>query len=189
MIEQTTGGSLVLLCAPARAGKSTYGQKWLSQIDNHKKVIVNSDHVRLAISGQRYNKHSEPFVHVVTDAMVKSLFIGGWKVLVDETNTLISSIRKWLSIDHHAEVIWLNTPIDVCLARATSTNQEDLFPVIRRHFKNIEKLADYGGCPSYYSLYKRLDASLNLLRIETNPNSLYIPLVEIKGEEAPPDVN
>lgn len=172
---------LNVLIGAARSGKSTFSRKWLKEISNTNRVVVNSDTIRLALHGKRYYRDAEPHVHAQTYLMVKVLHLDGYEVLVDETSTSEGSIRRWLEIDKTAQFIWTNTPIQVCLQRAHDTNQIDLNPVIKRHFDNIENLSNYCKTPSFYNRYEKLNNSIQMIRNEIDDCPI-IPLIEIKYE-------
>lgn len=139
---------LIILVGCARSGKSTWAKNWanenLDYTDIQQRVIVNSDNVRLALHGQRYNKLAEPLVHAVTDVMIKTLMMNeNTTVCVDETNTTVSSLRKWLTLDPSAEVVYIEASPQMCKQRAIETSQEDLLPVIDHMYNNLLKLCNY----------------------------------------------
>lgn len=139
-------GKLYFTIGSCRSGKSTYSKKWIKELSNCNRVIVNSDNVRLALYGSRYLRLPEPYVHAITETMVRAHLLAGCEVLCDETNTTISSIRKWLSIDPDSEAIFIDTSKEICIERAYSSGHTDLAEkgVIDRHFKNLIDLSYYG---------------------------------------------
>jgi predicted kinase len=150
-------GRLFFLCGAPRSGKSTYCQKWLNNpssccqnwIDDYvfsnPRVIVSGDSIRLATHGKRYNRLCEDSVFSTLHIMTRTLLISGFDVLVDETNTSKISIQRMLEIDNNAIAIVIDTPEDVCIERAISTNQLDLIPAIKRISKNLKIIKDDGG--------------------------------------------
>lgn len=143
-------GKISFLIASARSGKSTYASKWIDDITinnfgAYPHIVVNSDQIRLNLYGERYRHESEPFVHAITDLIVRTYYGMGYHVLVDETNTTKSSIRKWLSIDPDAQAIFIDTPIEICKERAYMSDQADLVEkgFIDKHFRNLIELCYY----------------------------------------------
>lgn len=161
-------GQLYFLVAPARAGKSTLANKWLKyNIDilpdgkinkrhrpgeiwyynkvfntENPRVVVCADHIRLAITGQRFVSEAEGMVHATKEIMVRTYVNNGYDVLLDETNTNINNIKKILREYPDAIPYYIDTPIEVCYQRAKDTNQEDLieYGVIDRMFGNLQQL-------------------------------------------------
>lgn len=140
---------IICLIKSARAGGSTFAQKWLqeSDPDGFQRVVVNGDNIRLSLYNKRYCSNGEGFVHAIEEVMIRSLLMNeNQKLLLDDTHTTKSSIKKVLQLDIDAEFIFIDTPKDVCYERARATNQEDLITkgVIDRHFKNLIELSEYG---------------------------------------------
>lgn len=140
-------GKLTVLIGLPRSGKSTYATKWIGYDDygSNPRVVVNSDEIRLALHGERYNRLAEPFVHAVTKVMIRSLYNQGYHLLIDETNTSIGSIRQWLQIDPDAEFVYINASVEECERRAIACEQNDLVDknVIKRMYSNLVNLANY----------------------------------------------
>jgi predicted kinase len=181
-------GKLTVLIGLARSGKSTFAENWQQNIpfDNeqpyeffHKRVVVNSDSIRLAMHGHRYIRESEPFVHAMTKVMVKSLFSQGYNVLIDETNTTVGSIRQWLEIDPDAKFIYLDTSVRVCQERAMATGQNDLVNVIPNMYDNLLDLCNY-------TLNKKLckgeEVYLSMFIDTVNEDDLMMSVEDIREE-------
>jgi predicted kinase len=148
-------GKLIIAIGPPRSGKSTICNDWINyKIDiannstyNRKgltkifsespRVIVCSDDIRLALTGERFNINTEGFIHAIQKVMIKSLLNRGFDVIVDGTNTLLEHIKELLYIDPNADYLIVDTPPEVCKERAIATNQSDLLPVIDRMSKQL----------------------------------------------------
>lgn len=162
-------GKLLIMLAPARAGKSTWSKNWLKVNDSDlPKVMVNSDSIRLALHGERFKASREKEVHKITEVMVKCLFSQEFFVNVDDTNTTVSSLRKWLRIDPSAIVIYLDTPQEECERRAYSTEQPDLVEkgVISRMFDNLRTLSRFGGNKEGVLSQENIHATVEKIRAE-----------------------
>ncbi len=135
-------GKLFFTCGPARCGKSTFAKQWLAE-GNNDRIVVNSDLIRLAIHGQRYNHHAEPLTYGIESIILKAHLLSGNEVLFDETNTTEASIRKILKVDRDAQPIYINATTKQCKQRALDSGQNDLVEkgVIDRHFNNLYMLA------------------------------------------------
>ena len=137
---------LSFLIATPRAGKNTYCDKWMKEKDPDglNRVVLSGDDIRMALYYKRYIDACEPFVHEIYRVMTKSLLLqGGHHVMLNDTHTSIFSIEKVFKLDKNAQFIYIPTPPDVCKQRAIDTGQEDLFPVIDRMYKQLQKLAVY----------------------------------------------
>lgn len=148
----------------ARSGKSTIANKWANfalDIKNNQiverginlygrpdlftelpRAVVCSDDIRLALNGCRFNTLSEEFVHAIQQIMIRSLLSRNYDVLVDGTNTTLKSIKRLLTIDNNADYLIIDTPIEECFARALSTHQSELIPVIERMSLQLNEWKD-----------------------------------------------
>jgi predicted kinase len=138
--------SMIVLCGPARSGKSTWTKNF---VESHKYeiwIVVNADKIRLALHGKRYLAERETEVHQITTIMVKVLLEQGVNLILDETNTTIEGVRKWLRLDPLAKFVFMNTPRDTCVERAYATEQPDLadYGVIDHMFDNLLNMCKYG---------------------------------------------
>ena len=144
------------MCGLPRSGKSTIARKWTNyEIDIHRgevkernkskskeenpRVVVNADAIRLTF-GSRFDVRHEDYVVAVKNTMIKALLLTCNDVMVDGTHTKKSSIAKLFEIDQDADYAVVNTPGDVCKARAIATDQSDLLPVIDRMVEQMSKL-------------------------------------------------
>jgi hypothetical protein len=131
-----------------RSGKSTYCTRWAQNLempgDGYPRAIVCADSIRIALHGQRYKYEAEPMVFAMDTYMIRSLLVRGHDVIADETGTTERSIRRILEIDPDAQHILIDTPKEVCIARAFTTNQSDLVPVIERCHAQLVRLKAYG---------------------------------------------
>ena len=133
---------LIVLQGNTRSGKSTYANRWARE--DIMRVVINSDSLRLALTGQRYNYLAESVVFSMKYVFIRALLKQGYTCLVDGTNSSDISIQRILEIDPKAEFVLIDTPTEVCIKRAIDTHQEDLIPVIERIGKNIERIKAVG---------------------------------------------
>jgi predicted kinase len=124
-------GRLFFMVGLPRSGKSTIAKGWRSSgTKMFPRVVVNKDNIRLAIHGKRWDAEFEPQVHLTGYHMVKSLLIGGYDVMLDETNCQLHYLKDLIALDNNAKYILVNTPSYVCKQRAVVDGQEDLHPII-----------------------------------------------------------
>lgn len=127
--------SLYFCIGCARSGKSTFARNWQMEKSEKPRVVVTTDTIRLAMTNQRYNRHLEPVIFGYRHVMVKTLLLDKYEVLL---------IRSILDIDINAQPIIFETPLQVCLDRAISTDMPDLVPVIKRHHRQLQALLQQG---------------------------------------------
>lgn len=133
---------LICMYGLPRSGKSTVARE-LARLTGS--PIVNRDSIRLALTGQRYQKLAEPMVRAFAIVMVRSLFKAGhYTVIVDETNVKRSTRDFWATSDNdwRTQFLVVPTPVDVCLKRALATEQDDLVPVITSMADTGDRLED-----------------------------------------------
>lgn len=135
-----TNQTLIAMVGLPRSGKSTIVRR-LAGI--HGAPIVKKDDIRLALHGQRYQLLAEPFVHAIARTMVRSLFLSGHRfVICDETHYSKWARQQVADGPWRTLFYYVDTPPDVCIARAIATNQDDLIPVIERMHARYEPLED-----------------------------------------------
>jgi predicted kinase len=119
---------LIAMMGLPRSGKSTISRALAKQLGA---PIVNRDALRLAIHGQRYASEAEPLVKAVSLYMIRALFGAGHEVVIyDETNYSQTARDYIKDSNWHTEFYVVTTSSEICKARAITTNQPDLLPVI-----------------------------------------------------------
>jgi hypothetical protein len=172
-------GKLLFFCGLPRSGKSTEAKNWLNHLSDFSeesrsftlrpvgeqgkivgkpRVVLCPDSIRVAL-GHRYNYWTEPFVFATTQIMGRSL-LSSYDVLIDDTHTTITSIKRVLEISPFASPILVKTTAEVCKVRAIATGQHDLIPVIERMDHNLKEIEKIG-----------FDNLLEQLRLEIDYNS------------------
>lgn len=124
-----------------RSGKSTLCTEWAK--NKPMRTIVNSDSIRLALTGKRYEPLAETMVFATKHVMIRALLERGFDVIVDGTHSTEISIQRLLEIDIDAEAIPIYTDYNICKQRAYMTNQEDLIPSIDRVHNNLINIGFY----------------------------------------------
>lgn len=125
---------LIVTVGLPRSGKTTWAksQAW---------PIVNPDAIRLAIHGERFNAQAEPYVWVIAKTMVQALFLAGHKIVIlDATNTTHKRREAWVSAIWETFFKVIDTPKEICLARAQQEGDEEIIPVIERMAAQFEPL-------------------------------------------------
>jgi predicted kinase len=122
-----------------RSGKSTWAKK-----QGH--PIVCPDAIRYALHGGEYNKAAERMVWTMAEYFITSLFAAGHDdVILDATNIDDRSRGRWVQHgarnNYEPSFVYIDTPVETCIARATEKGQSDLVPVIWMMFKK----KDWGG--------------------------------------------
>jgi predicted kinase len=152
MSHASAKGKLYITVGAARSGKSTFAQEWVQEhkynpLDFVPRVIVDSDFIREAITGQRYCRLSESFVFATKWAMIRALLNSGHEVLCDDTATSPQTLKQYFEIDSEAKVIFINTSESVCIQRAFDSGHSDLAEkgVIQRMWQQIVDLANSGS--------------------------------------------
>lgn len=137
-------GKLSILISPSHGGKSTYAKQWQRQLSNVPRVVVTTDNIRLALTGQIYNKHSETVVFSHKHIMIKTLLLENYEVLVSGTHSSKESVKRILEIDSQLQFILLDTPLETYISRAINNGNEHMIPVIKRQYRQIQQLLTQG---------------------------------------------
>ena len=75
--------------------------------------------------------------------MVKALFGAGHvNVILDATNTTRKRRDEWASSRWDRGFILIDTPMDVCIARARAEGDETIIPIIEKMAAQFEPLAE-----------------------------------------------
>ncbi len=125
----------VLMVGLPRSGKSTYVDKNLSSYQ-----LVCPDDIRKGL-GVKHDRRIEPFVWAVVETQIRALMERGRSVVLDATNTLEHVRKRWIelakSYGYIVKLIWIDTPLSVCLERA----QRENFPehVLLRMYEQLKK--------------------------------------------------
>lgn len=126
-LPRTPDRHLHVLAGLPRSGKSTW-----AQASGH--PVVCPDGVRMALHGRRYLRATEPLVWALVQLFVRALFFGGHKhVVVDATNTTNDQREMWrCPTAWKTEFVHIQTPAEVCTARAKQGRDDALLSVIER---------------------------------------------------------
>jgi len=118
------------------SGKST----WAKQTsDETGWPIVSKDSIRLALHGQKFSDEAEPWISVMAQTMIKSLFYSGHEiVIVEECNCNSEDRYEWMSDEWKTEFVLIGTPKEECLRRADMDEEYGIKPIIEREFERWE---------------------------------------------------
>ncbi len=125
----------ILMVGLPRSGKSTYVDKHYSAYQ-----LVCPDDIRQGL-GVKHDRRLEPFVWAVVEAQLRALMERGRSVVLDATNTLEHVRNRWIEIarnyGYSIKVVWIDTPLSVCLERAKVDN----FPerVLLRMYEQLKR--------------------------------------------------
>lgn len=159
-------GRLYFTVGLAASGKSTAANAWLDDRPpgGRPRVVLGGDDFRLAVYGQEYWPHGEGLVFACLDAAARALLGRGFDVLIDETCTTQATLLRYLKIDSDAEPVFVDTPADVCLARAHALGRPYLEGPILRMNEQLAALrsgwdATVARLREYVRLRKGLDVA------------------------------
>jgi len=125
------GKLLICMVGLPYSGKSTFAKAY-------DYPVVCPDAIRVALHGRKFIPEAEPYVWAIARTMVKSLFLAGHQaVVLDATNTTEERRKEWMSKDWKTFFRVVDTPVDVCLARAEVLGDLQIIPIIQ---KMAEKL-------------------------------------------------
>lgn len=96
------------------------------------RAIVAGDDFRHAIHGREYLVEAEGLVFASMDIAARALLRRGFDVIIDETCTTQSTLLRYLKIDINAFPIFIDTPAEVCAARAVAAGRDYLLGPISR---------------------------------------------------------
>lgn len=125
--------TLILTVGLPRSGKTTWARQ-----QGH--PIVNPDSIRYALHGERFIALAEPFVWAIAKVMVRALFLAGHDtVILDATNTTKKRRDEWVTTgEWWCKLHVIDTPEEVCLARADAEGDEYIKPIIRKMAAQFE---------------------------------------------------
>lgn len=149
MLNRNIRGKLFFTIGTAKSGKSTWCDEWIKygvHVGNEglvtPRVIVSDDDIRMALYNKRYEAECEPMVFAVKSVMIRALLSRGMNVMVDDTHTTEQSVRRLFEIDNAAQYKRFETPPGTSKTRAYQFGFMDLFPVIERHWSQLNKMSD-----------------------------------------------
>lgn len=126
--------TLHLMVGLPRSGKSTLAKQL-------GRPIVEPDAIREVMHGTPWKPNMEPLVWATAHIMVESLFAAGHTdVTLDATNHTVKRREEWMSDAWSTVLHPVNTPMETCLDRAVTTNQQYLIPVIKRMANRVDYL-------------------------------------------------
>lgn len=139
---------LILTVGLPYSGKSTWARQ-------QPYPVVNRDSVRYALHGNRFLAAAEPMVAVITQLMVKALFLAGHEtVIVDECHNTRKRRDAWKSDAWMRHFVVFDASREECLRRAGNGKQlldggqqirgvdEEILPVIERMAAEYEPVAE-----------------------------------------------
>jgi predicted kinase len=128
-----TKPTLILMVGLPRSGKSTFLRAGGYQ------CVVSPDEIRRYLGCFPFTAHMEPMVWWLTRLIINVLFAAGaWVVVLDATNVSKRRRDEWDSSAWVRQYIVIDTPKEVCIARAIQGGNEYLVPVIHRMAKEMQ---------------------------------------------------
>jgi predicted kinase len=135
---------LFILMGASHSGKSTYSKRWQQEPSKFPRVIVDTDKIRLALTGQEYVRELETVVFAHKHIMVRTMLLSSYDVIVAGTHSTKESIKRMLEIEPNAIPVVLDTPLEVCIDRAKANGKAYLQPVIERQHRQLAALLEQG---------------------------------------------
>jgi len=107
---------LIIMIGLPGSGKSYF----VDGIYSEAYQIICTDDIRKSL-GFIFEIKMEPFVHCISETMVKAKMERGLRIVIDETNIGISHLIKWRRLaeeyGYETKAIIIDTPIDICKER------------------------------------------------------------------------
>lgn len=110
---------IILMCGLPGGGKTTWARTLESCCD--RMVVVCPDDVRSVLlpGGYTFFKPVEEFVWATSKTMARYLLRRGFHVIVDATNTRVSSRASWLQLGDECRTLvhcfWVDLSVDQCV--------------------------------------------------------------------------
>jgi len=143
------------------SGKSSYIKHVLSEVKNH--TVICPDDIQAELTGDSANQSMNRRVWQLAYERAQQALISGEVLVFDATNAnqseriqLIKFLRSVMGSDGHIQGIYLQTPLDICLAR--NVKRSRIVPEASMVRMNTQLLA-------------------NPPKIEEGYNQLYVPAV------------
>jgi len=113
---------LILTVGLPGSGKSTWANDAVSMFDRfHNHIIVERDQIRQELTGDVRDHSQEGRVTRVAEERVCTALTHGTSVIIADTNLRPKYRRNWRklaeSLDAEYIEVWIDTPLDVCIAR------------------------------------------------------------------------
>jgi len=111
-------GKLYIMCGLPRSGKSTWLQKY-QKLEDY--IVISNDWVRENIFHHKYASSINPALWMISDACIRILLSQDKKVILDGINhtkaVRAEFIRTAKEMEADVRIIYIDTPLEVCLER------------------------------------------------------------------------
>lgn len=110
---------VIILQGLPGSGKSTWAKEKVRE-NNGEWIRINKDDLRAMLHDATHSDKQERQIEMTRDVIIQTFLRKGKNVIIDDTNLHPKHIRKIKSLAgplNEVEVIFFNTPIEVCIAR------------------------------------------------------------------------
>lgn len=160
--------ALVVLVAPAGAGKSTFARRHF-----HDTEIVSSDRCRALVSDDEGDQRATGAAFEVFDAILRGRLALGRLSVADATNLepVPRQRMRELARAHGRPVVALvlDVPRDLALARNRARARAVPEPVVELHFERFRRALDALPTEGYDALYRIETDDVEVVRLPPDP--------------------
>lgn len=126
------------------SGKTTWVKQFMARNSGHYKR-VSKDDLRAMIDLGEYSPDNEALIRRCRNQIITECVIGGYNVIVDDTNLnpthieairkIVGADRKWRTPSAEVTIRSMDTPLEECIARDAARANPVGEDAIRRMFK------------------------------------------------------
>lgn len=121
--------TLTLMVGFPRSGKSTWIEK-----NKEDELVIEPDWIRRNILGHQYHRPAEPIIWLIADSFIRICLSQGQDVILDGINLLKFIREKYVKLAQEMgvkiRVVWITTPMEICLARNQESPEEKRLPQV-----------------------------------------------------------
>jgi len=127
---------LILMGLP-RSGKTTLRNKL------KRYTAISADDFRYLVYGKRFDSKCEPLMWSIREIALRNLMQQDKDIIIDECNNSVKRRKPLLRLakeyNYETHILYVNTPLDICVERAIKIDDEEIIPTIESMNERFEE--------------------------------------------------